>query len=243
MKKITAIIVILLVNKLFVIGQISIGLSVGENFCKQIQKGEYEDNSLIILPDYTDNSINTGFTFGLPIELNISEKVSFYSVPSYLVKGTRFKSTIINENQILNFNGSVKSVYFELPMIGKYYLFKNKVNAFITFGPSIGYLHRQKVFYNLDILTLDNEIIFNEEIEEIIESKELNDTGFDRFDFSLNASIGIEYNLSLGKLVLNCNYMYGLNDIIYLKWAESKEVSIYNRGITATIGYLIPLNP
>jgi len=241
MKKILFLSLILVLGKISV-GQISIGFTIGENFSKLIQTGEYKDSPLIIQPDQQENTITNGLNFGIPIEIKISEKISLYTVPAYIEKGTKVEATFIYDNLIQKYNGIEKLNYLEFPILGKFYYLKKKISGYITFGPSFGYAINQRFKYDMSLSSIDYVTVYNDSYDETIKSKDLNEAGFDRFDISLSFGLGTEYNIWIGKMFFNLNYNHGLNDIIYTKTEETKDVCLYNRGLTTTIGYLIPLS-
>lgn len=235
------IIMFLLLSK-YSFAQFSIGFSTGGNFCKFKQKTDFESNPSIIQPEKQNNLIKSGFYLGIPIEIGCTKRFSITSTFTYLQKGTREKSTTYkNENTKVELNGKTTYNYLELPLQFKYCFINHKIKAYLLWGTCVGYMMKVK--------TRDEYSVTDEQLEETyaystvsnIKSKDLENNGFTRFDFNLNIGTGVSYNLSTGRLFCNLSYYHGFINVINDNFIDNNGVTQFNRSISATIGYLVPL--
>lgn len=80
-------------------------------------------------------------------------------------------------------------------------------------------------------------------IDEKMKSKDFKDSGINRLDVSLVIGGGVSYKVGIGDIFLNINYSHG-----FLNMANGDEedlykgVSIKNRGVNITCGYLVSLS-
>jgi hypothetical protein len=222
--------------------QVSIGLNVGDNLCKVKRHADYASNPNLVKPDTEEYPFTFGFTVGIPVEIQLSDKFSIYTMFSYLQKGSKAKASYDLDEVDYTANSTMKYNYFEIPLQVKYYFLKNKINAFITAGTSFGYMINGKTKYELNIYNYeeDSTSIIKDDFK--FKSKDLKDAGVNRLDISLSIGLGIDYQFGPGKLFLNLNYLHGLLDMVNDEQEINKGLDEFNRGILTSVGYLIPLS-
>jgi hypothetical protein len=241
MKRTILLIMIAVISK-SLSGQISAGLSIGDNLCKVKKTVDYESNPYLIKPDKEEYLITNGFTIGIPFEINLSDRLSLFTMFSYLQKGTKVKTTTTTLNDfVANIEGTGKYNYLELPLQGKFYFLKNKMNAYISIGPSFGYLLDGKFKYKISVHDIEQDTTSYNNFDEKVKSKDIKASGINRLDISIALGIGIDYKIGIGKIFININYLYGITDMVNDDKELSKGINQYNRGLTTTLGYLIPL--
>ena len=85
--------------------------------------------------------------------------------------------------------------------------------------------------------------INNFSMNEKMKSEDFKDSGINRLDLSLVIGGGVSYKVGIGDIFLNINYSHG-----FLNMANGDELDLYkgvtikNRGVNITCGYLIPLS-
>lgn len=124
--------------------------------------------------------------------------------------------------------------YFELPVLAKGKIGNDKVKGYLAIGPQIGYLAkgRSKAIVNA-ILPIE---IFDRNLK-------LDNLGFNRFEFSGVAALGVEFNLGVGNLFVEGRYTHGFTDYYEIPLGGSVQIAskIQNRVVTGTIGMTFPL--
>lgn len=225
-------------------GQISIGLTAGTNLCKQKQIFEYADNSAWIEPDKQEMKISYKWIIGIPIEIGISDKIAIYTEPSYHQKGTKIETEYgFFEDQIKSKANNTFN-YVELPVLCKYYIAKKKLNAYVMAGPSFGYLIDIWMKGSIDTYSEEDG---NEHVDMDYHYKqdELSDNGINTFEISAAIGCGFSYKIGFGDIFLNATYFHGLSNLIdadeYTEELEIDDIKQFNRGLSLTFGYLIPL--
>lgn len=223
--------------------QISVGLSVGNNFSTINRTGDYSNLPSFFEIVSEENSVTNGLTFGIPVEVGFSNRFSLFSGLSYLQKGTKQKSVInyttLNETE--EGNGNTKFNYLEIPILAKLYFVKRKVNVYFMAGPDFGYLLSSRT--KADIKNYNTETGTEETSKVDIKygPDEMKELDINRLDVSLNGGMGCETSLWIGKLYFNINYVLGLTEMRKDNSDINKGITEYNRGLTTTLGFLIPL--
>jgi hypothetical protein len=223
-------------------GQVSIGLTIGNNFCKVKQSGDNLSDPFITGTSDKDLLITNGFTIGIPLEISLSKRISLFTMFSYLQKGSKVEETIKSDDFVITSNGTNKFNYLEIPVQGKFYLVKKRMNAYLSIGPSFGYLINAKSKGEVTTLDIELGTTTDESFDEKIKSEDFNKAGINRVDISLSIGAGIGYKVGIGNLFFNVNYNHGFRDMIQDDSELGVSIDQYNRGLTTTIGYLIPLS-
>lgn len=241
MKKTILILTIALCSK-SLSGQVSIGLTIGNNFCKVKQSGDNLSDPFITGTSDKDLLIANGFTIGIPLEISLSKRISLFTMFSYLQKGSKVEETIKSGDFVITSNGTIKFNYLELPVQGKFYLVKKRMNAYLSIGPSFGYLINAKSKGEVTTLDIELGTTTDESFDEKMKPGDFDKAGINRLDISLAIGAGIGYKVWIGNLFFNINYNHGLSDMIEDDTDLDVSVDQYNRGLIAAIGYLIPLS-
>ncbi len=240
--KTTAILILILTVCESLSAQISVGLSIGNNFSKIINNTHYGNYPNLIEPDEEEYSFTNGLFVGIPVEVSFTDRLSLFTTFSYLQKGTEFNSTIsLTDLYTVQGSGTTKYNYLELPLQAKFYILKNKAKIYFMAGPSIGYLINVRNKYNSTIHNFQTGTITYENVDNKQKSKDLKNSGFNRLDISLAMGIGCDYKISVGKIYLNINYINGLTNMLKQGDGFAVGPKQNNRGFTATLGYLIPI--
>ena len=220
--------------------QISVGLSVGNNFSGIKNNSEYPDYMEPIKEEY---SIANGLFVGIPVEVGFTDRISLLTTFSYLQKGANYDGAInLADEYIIEGKGNINYNYLELPLQAKYNFFtKNKTEVYFLAGPSFGYLISVRNKYNSTIHDLGNDNITKEKIDLKQKSKDLSDSGYNRLDISIALGVGCDYKVGMGKLFLHLNYLNGFKNIYKQGDGFDSGVNQLNRGFTTTVGYKIPL--
>lgn len=223
-------------------GQVSIGLAAGSTFYKVNQTIEYGSNPDIVKPEKHELSLTSGFAFGIPVEIGLSDKLSLFSVLCYMQKGSGIEEVEPeSDNIIMKIKGSTTYNYFEVPVLMKYYFIKKRLNLSADFGPAFGYLYTASANYDYtEINTYDHTSVTDNQKSKF-SSKDVKNTGINRFDISLTLGLGLDYKIGIGKVFIHVNYEYGINNM--MKGADFPYIDIkqFNRGLNTMLGYMISL--
>ena len=224
------------------VAQISVGFSAGTNFCGVKATTDYSSIPSALRPDWVKYDLTTGYTVGVPVEIGLSQMISLFTGFSYIQKGSKATGSGPTINNILTTSkGKEKFNFLDLPVLAKFYFIKKKVNAWIMAGPDIGYLINGKM--EVELTSYNNEQGTEEYSSAVIKRdwNEIKDLGFRRLEYSLITGIGCDYGIGKGKLFLNVNYMMGLTNLVDGDIVLFNGTKQYNRGLTTTLGYMIPL--
>ena len=221
-------------------GQISVGFTIGSNFCKLKQDIDYSSVP-DLKPDEHDISTTTGFIMGIPLEIGISERLGLFTLFSYYQKGAKVRSLIDSPDMYVKSEGTTIFNYLELPIQAKYYILKKDLKVFALFGPSFGYAISARAKYDLYSDYYDGNGMVHEYYNEKLNAKDMADAGFNRMDISLSLGAGLSYTLWKGEIYFNVTYAYGLIDMIKEIPENYLGLKQYHRGINTTVGFLVPL--
>ncbi|MBN2521913.1 MAG: PorT family protein [Bacteroidales bacterium] len=241
MKKLLLILSIMLFStSLF--SQVSIGFTVGCNLSKVKKEVDYESNPALIVPEKETQKTGCGLIIGVPIEIAFSKKIALYSAITYHQKINKSESSYYFFDSYNHIDVAERYNYLELPIQAKYYFVKRTFGLYVLFGPSAGCLINGN--FKLDGYTDDGtgEITYIT-FDRKIKWKDLKNSGIKRFDLGLVLGGGISYKAGKGDFFLNINYNHGLiNMVDGDEYDVYKGVTIKNRGVNVTCGYLIPLS-
>jgi hypothetical protein len=237
MKKTIVILLIFFVSRA-ASGQVYIGLSIGGNLCTIRQSLENED----IVSGDRDLKNTLGLGFGIPLQLGISDRLSLVSGFNHLQKGSAIDYEIPEfENEIVRYNGNTRYNYLEVPVQIRYYFVNRNLKVHGSLGLSFGYMLNAVARYDVTIInTIDNSETVHEQNDKLF-SNEIKDSGINRFDISLAFGAGIEYDLWIGRIFLQSNYLLGLSNMMKDNNLGVGYITQYNRGFYTSVGYLFSL--
>lgn len=126
--------------------------------------------------------------------------------------------------------------YFELPVLAKGKFGNDVVKGYAAVGPQIGLLGKGRSKANVNLLfpitIFDNTL-------------NLENLGFNRFEFSAVGALGVEFNLAdIARLSVEGRYSHGFTDFYSLPSFGTFEVDsdIRNQGFSGTVGLVFPLS-
>jgi hypothetical protein len=209
--------------------QLSIGARAGVRFAKM---DGLEDAILDIDNMDLELEFNTllGVETGAIIAYQFSPLFSLQGEITYVQKGAEFsfEESLVGQNfksvMTLNIN------YLEFAPLAKFSFGDGIVDAFVQAGPSIGYgLNGElKTSFTFDGLT-----------ETETDDLDFEEDGFSRTDFGAIFGAGVTFNLGTVNLFVDGRYSLGFTNIN--DGDDEAEIDVTNRGMSATVGVLIPL--
>jgi len=222
--------------------QISVGLSVGNNFSKIKNNTDYQKYPDLIKPTEEEYFFTNGLFIGIPVEVNLTDKLSLFSTLSYLQKGTRFNSTVsLTDFYTSEGNGTVRYNYLELPLQAKFSFLKKKTKIYFKAGPDIGYLISDRHTYKSTNYNSELDTVTYEDGDFKRKFKDMKDSGLKRIAISLAIGAGCDYEIGGGKIYLDLKYTTGLTNILKNGDGFARGANQHINGFTTTIGYLVPL--
>ncbi len=203
--------------------QIGIGLRAGVLSSGSVIN-EIEDDNETELD--TDNV--TGFIISVPVEIALSNIFSVQPEVNYLRRGYKFPEDLDNGVQE---NQTTYNV-LEIPVLAKLGYTTENFTAALTFGPAFQYLLSGQ-FESQDLDTpvgsvegVKVDLDFDDPIFEDIE----------RANFYGQAGLQFGIPAGGGKIIIDGRYRFSIND-----QDGSDEQEIRDRGLSATLGYMVTL--
>jgi len=170
-----------------------------------------------------------GYQFGGIYEIGVSDFISIQPELLFLQKGVKFIPSGLTSVR----DYTISLNYIELPVLMKFkFGDQDKTNFFVTAGPSFGYTASG----NTKLVTA---IFGGSKEEERDLSFNSDDDGYRRFETSASLGLGLALPIGNGKLVFETRYLLGLSD---LNFDDNAEVTMKNRGLSLSAGYMVPLN-
>lgn len=171
-----------------------------------------------------------GVETGAIIAYQFSPLFSLQGEITYVQKGTElaFEETFLGET----FAGKniIRVNYLEFAPLAKFTFGDGMVGAFIQAGPSIGYGLNGE---------LEMSATVNGETETEVEDLDFEDDEFSRTDFGAIFGAGVTFNLGTVNLFVDGRYNLGFTN--NYSGDDEPEIDVTNRGVSATVGVLIPL--
>ncbi|MBK8487704.1 MAG: PorT family protein [Bacteroidetes bacterium] len=194
--------------------QISVGVEVGPNFASQSSDADgFEAGS------------TTGFYFGIPVDIMLSDNICIQPSLAFMQKG----SSSEYEFSVPNFyetsvEADFKLNYLEIPILVNYLIGSGNIRPVIGVGPSIGFGMGYK---SSGTSTTDD----------IDDSGSFEDAGLSGIDFSVLIQAGVLMSdVGPGSLGLNLGYMLGLANI-----NDGGANTLNNRGVKVALMYKFPI--
>ena len=124
--------------------------------------------------------------------------------------------------------------YLELPILAKGKIGNDKVKGYLAIGPQIGYLAKGRS------KAIVNAILPIEVFDRILR---LDNLGFNRFEFSGVAAVGVEFNVGIGNFFIEGRYAHGFTDYYEIPLGGGVQIAskIQNRVVTGTVGMTFPI--
>jgi len=201
---------------------------------------------------------NAGITSAAKSVTNIIPIKTLHGVTGGLVTGYSFneyfdlqgelnitqKGFVINESMgfdIFNFPMDIgvdyknRFTYIEVPLLAKGKIGNEFVKAYAAIGPQFGYLAKGRSKANVNVIIPIT--VFDRNLN-------LSNLGFERFEVSGVAALGVEFNLAgRANLFVEGRYTHGFTD--YYKLPEigglALDTDIRNQSIAATVGVTFPI--
>jgi len=224
MKKSIILLTILLVQSIFIQAQLKYGVQLHGSLNTATFKSEFD-----LSPE---KDWKFGYGGGLYAEIPISGSFSLQPSINYLKKGVKAKEEFLIEGGNTITNSIRMSLnYIEIPVLITYNLEGTSNKWFIGVGPSFGYgiSGKAEVFETVHIFPEIETGFYEAKVFKDIEDDGL---GFKRFDFGINAVIGMRV-LEEGRVQLG--YLQGLSNIA--NRTDSLGNKYQNRSILLTLGY------
>lgn len=161
-----------------------------------------------------DFGTSTGFGIGGVLDVGLNENISLRFEPMYLQKGSTF-----DDNEEPDIELTIKSFYFEVPVLFKLVLGTSTTRPYLLVGPSIGFLLSSKL-----------------KIEGRDEDQDLKDD-FKSNDFSLTFGGGVSFPAGNNSFFLEGRYNHGFKDIADFE-GEGEDAEIKTKGIQIMAGFV-----
>ncbi|MDZ7740357.1 MAG: porin family protein [Bacteroidota bacterium] len=167
-----------------------------------------------------------GFNYG--ISMMIGSDISFQPEILYVQKGMRIDS-VKNDDYF-----EITANYLEVPLLLNFSFGGERVRFFFNFGPYIGYWMSGQVKSELNGVSITQNYVFDEDLE---------DDGFrdHRFDYGFIGGAGVKLKTWKGFLLLSGRMDYGFDDISTVAEGGPQYVSIRNRTLGVSLTYLFQL--
>lgn len=201
----------------------SVGPKAGANFGTVHASGIIGD----LAPDF---KFMTGVNAGVASEIGFGKYFALQPELNFVQKGFRLQESIPVELFKTDIPVGVELVtrinYIEAPILAKFTLGNEKVQGYAVAGPSFGYatngtlITRPKLFFELDPIRTDLN---------------LNSLGYEQFEVSGVAGLGVQVNTKLGKFFADARYQHGFTELYNVPFINDK---IKNRGISLNAGFL-----
>ncbi|MBP0904070.1 porin family protein [Mariniflexile gromovii] len=163
--------------------------------------------------------------YGIGVFAEIPLKNNFYLRPSlnYQQKGTKMDLDLSIEGASGTQKAEIKLEYIEMPILFVFNLNKWYIGA----GPSLGYGISGKAEIS-QAIEGNTETLYYKPFKKV----EDGGLGFNQFDLSLNAIIGLHI---FDKGMIQLGYLHGLSNVVNTD--EFKDDTFKNRSVILTLGY------
>jgi hypothetical protein len=185
--------------------QFAIGLRAGANFANETIDPIDEDVDLKSI-----TALNAAVVF----EIGLGESFAIQPELALIQKGSKTVDDVLNEDLELKFTN------IEVPVLLKFRFGSESFKAFITAGPTFGYLASGKYTFGDESETLEGD-----------DWDDIN-----RLEIGASVGAGIGFGVGPGTLFLDGRYLLGLSDL-----DKTDDSKVTNKGIGLSLGYLIPL--
>ena len=166
-------------------------------------------------------------------EFELGEKVSFQPELAYTRKGFKIEQGIDLDLFNVPVPLGVKAVtsfdYLEIPLLLKYNLRGEGINAHVFAGPSMGYAISGK-------LKTKANFLFEIPISET--DLNLDNLGYKRFEVGGVVGAGLSFDAKNGKFFVDARYTHGFTELYDVPVIDLK---VKNKNFGINVGYMIPL--
>ena len=192
----------------------SIGLKVGANIASWAGDDIFDEDVY---------SSVTGLQLGLVAEIPFSDKFAVQPELLYLQKGSAAEFEFLGDK----ITTTTKFNYLEIPILAKFALTDGPAQVFLNAGPSIGFGLNGTLTTEAGGAEEESDLDFDEE-------------GIVRMDLGLALGAGVQFNTGPGKLFVDVRYLMGLTSLDDSE-PEEEQIDIFNRGISASVGFTFPI--
>ncbi len=218
---------LLALTALVATAQTSIGFRVGANLAKVPQPD--------VISSFTPDFKNiTATSVAAVAEIGINDNFAFQPELAYTQKGFAIKEGFdLNLFDIplpLGVKAVTKVNYLEAPLLAKAKFGNEKVNAYITAGPTLGYAMGGRFITKAQILV---------DIKLIDQKLDLDRLGYERFEVGGSIGAGLNFNTKTsGSFFIDARYTKGFTNVYDVPIVDLK---LKNQSFGVNVGYMIPL--
>lgn len=214
------ILIVFLITSTSISAQNFWGIQAGTNFAK-MRTSEKEVNK--------EMKMSPGLFISVPLEFGVYKNFAIQISPSFIQKGYKLDFSGDDGSSSYSSNFRLNVNYFELPVLAKLNFGETRIQYHALFGPSIGYAAsgRTKETITENDVTTD----YNEKLE-------FGSDAYPRFDFALNAAVGITFE----RFGFDVGYSYGLKDMMLNSNNSFFTMpKMYNDGLQLSLSYMMPM--
>lgn len=207
---------------------VSFGPRVGANFSTLRAVGgekEYRE-------EFNDEAeYITGTQFGAVLNIGLSQSFSIQPEVLYAQRGFEANVSLLEDDPSGDIGAKLRMNYLEVPVLAKLSFGGDKVQGFLTAGPSVSYWMSGKTTYSFAGEEEEEDYEFQDDFEDGMKEN--------RLDFGASIGVGVAYRLGPGALNLDVRYGLGLSDISkYEDDRPSDESKGSHRTFGVSVAYL-----
>ncbi|MFK8102712.1 MAG: porin family protein [Saprospiraceae bacterium] len=181
--------------------------------------------------------VNTQSIFGpnlaLVAEFGLGNNFALQTELNYLTRGFQVRESIdldlFGANVPLGATAITKINYLDIPVLAKYKFGSEKLSAYLTAGPVLGYALNGRLEtranFLIDVPVYDTDI-------------NLSSDNINRFEFGASLGAGVSFNTSAGNFFIDARYTQGFTQMDQISFLD---LNIKNQGFGISAGYMIPL--
>ncbi len=182
--------------------------------------------------------VNTQSIFGpnlaLVAEFGLGNNFALQTELNYLTRGFQVSESVdlglFGGDIPLGATAITKINYLDIPILAKYKFGGQKVSAYLTAGPVVGYALNGRLEtranFLVDIPIYDTDI-------------NLNSDNINRFEFGGSLGAGVSFNTTVGNFFIDARYTQGFTQMDQISFLD---LNIKNQGFGISAGYMIPLS-
>lgn len=176
----------------------------------------------------------SGAKYGAVIKYSIAGKFSIQPEIIYSQRGYESRTTLIKDDPTHDIGTKLRMNYLEVPLLAKISFGGEKVQGFMTAGPSLGYWMNGKSITTYRGQDEKQDYKFRTDYDYGLKEN--------RIDFGANMGLGIPYLLNSGALNLDVRYGFGLSDIA--KYEDDRpegNPKVGHRSFGVSLAYLFQI--
>ncbi|MFD2999598.1 porin family protein [Pontibacter toksunensis] len=207
---------------------VSFGPRIGVNFAT-VRAVEGDDD---FREEFNDEmEFSTGAQFGAVVNFGISDVFSIQPEVLYSQRGFEANTSLLEDDPMGDISVKFKMNYLEVPVLAKISFGGDKVQGFVTAGPTVSYWMNGKLKTSFAGEKEEEDIEFQDDYEDGAKQN--------RLDFGASVGVGMAYRLGAGALNLDVRYGHGLSDMTkYEEDRPSEEPKNAHRTIGVSLAYL-----